>query len=130
MPGACASCARPSFAAYLRRTVINLCISHFRRERTARAYVSRASMARSAGREPATALPDIETRDEVPTALAELPARQRAAVILRFYADLNEDQVPATPSVAPSGPRAPSCSERWRHFAAGWEARNSERRGT
>ena len=80
-----------AFAAYLRRTVINLCISHFRRERTARAYVEN-EMARSAGREPASALPDVETRDEVRAALAELPARQRAAVILRFYADLSEDQ--------------------------------------
>lgn len=81
-----------AFAAYLRKTVINLCITYFRRERTARAYVEH-EMARSAGREPASALPDIETRDEVRTALAELPARQRAAVILRFYADLSEDQI-------------------------------------
>ena len=81
-----------AFAAYLRRTVTNLCISHQRRQKTARAYVE-TEAARSAGREPATGLPDIETQDELRMALAELPGRQRAAVILRFYADLNEDEV-------------------------------------
>jgi RNA polymerase sigma-70 factor (sigma-E family) len=81
-----------AFDAYLRRTVINLCMSHHRRKKTARAYVERES-ARSAGRQAASSIPDIETQDELRRALAELPDRQRAAVILRFYADLSEDQV-------------------------------------
>ena len=78
--------------AYLRRAVINLCISHHRHQKTARTYAEREA-SKSAGREPASGLPDIETQDQLRTALAELPERQRAAVVLRFYADLNEDQV-------------------------------------
>lgn len=35
----------------------------------------------------------IEDRDVLWTALGELPERQRAAVVLRYYEDLTEDQV-------------------------------------
>ncbi|MDQ4005393.1 MAG: sigma-70 family RNA polymerase sigma factor [Actinomycetota bacterium] len=81
-----------AFGSYLRRTVVNLCISHHRREKIARVYAQR-ERARSASREPAIELPDVETHDELRTALAQLPDRQRAAVVLRFYADLPEDGV-------------------------------------
>ncbi len=81
-----------AFAAYLRRTVTNLCLSHHRRVKVARAYAEREA-ARSGGRESMSGAPDLETRDELRRALVELPDRQRAAVILRFYADLSEEQV-------------------------------------
>jgi RNA polymerase sigma factor (sigma-70 family) len=80
------------FGAYLRRTVVNLCISHHRREKVARVYAER-ERARTAGREPTTGLPDVETHNELRTALAHLPYRQRAAVVLRFYADLPDEQI-------------------------------------
>ena len=78
-----------AFDAYLRRTVVNLCMSHHRRRRVERDYLSR-----EVGRAP-TALepPDIGARDELRTALATLPMRQRAAVVLRYYQDLPEQEV-------------------------------------
>lgn len=81
-----------AFDAYLRKAVVNLCMSHHRRTKVARSYVRRET-ARSDGREATTALPDVETRLELHSALATLPDRQRTAVILRFYSDLSEDQV-------------------------------------
>jgi RNA polymerase sigma factor (sigma-70 family) len=80
-----------AFEAYLRQTVVNLCTSHFRHERIARAYVERKSREPRPVEEP----PDLGTRDELRRALKRLPARQRAALVLRYYEDLQEDQVAA-----------------------------------
>jgi RNA polymerase sigma factor (sigma-70 family) len=80
-----------AFEAYLRRTVVNLCTSHFRHERIARAYVERESRGPGSVEEP----PDLGTRDELRRALERLPARQRAALVLRYYEDLQEEQVAA-----------------------------------
>src|SRR5688500_14105318 len=57
-----------AFSAYLRRTVVNLCISHHRHEAVARAFLKRES-ARSVGRHQAIELPDLETHDELRAAL-------------------------------------------------------------
>ena len=84
-----------SFDAYLRRTVVNLCMSHHRRRRVADAYVDR-ERARIARVEPTAPTPDLETRNELRDALAALPERQRAAVVLRFYLDQTEEQTAAT----------------------------------
>lgn len=82
-----------AFATYLRRTVVNLAMSHHRRRR-----VERDHLAREASRPARNAVepPDIEGRDELRTALRSLPARQRAAVVLRYYEDLSEQQVAET----------------------------------
>lgn len=80
-----------SFDAYLRRTVVNLCMSHHRKERVARGYV-KSEAARTGRREETVSQPDVETRDELRTAMARLPDRQRAALVLRFYLDLSEQQ--------------------------------------
>jgi RNA polymerase sigma-70 factor (sigma-E family) len=78
-----------AFDAYLRRTVVNLSLSHLRRRRVERAYLERER-----GRSPATpeAMPDLGTRELLWAALMELPARQRAALVLRYYEDLSERQ--------------------------------------
>ena len=76
-----------AFEAYLRRAVVNACTSHFRRRKVETAYLR--GEARGAA---AADGPDHGRRDELRVALSALPARQRAAVVLRYYADLSEHQ--------------------------------------
>ena len=77
------------FDAYLRKTVVNLCLSHFRHERVERDYLA----GRNAETEPVVEAPDFGTRDELRRALRRLPLRQRTAIVLRYYEDLPEEQV-------------------------------------
>jgi RNA polymerase sigma-70 factor (sigma-E family) len=75
--------------AYLRQTVVNLSRSRLRH----RAVVDRnapAPMPDAASAE-VGALGSLD-RSAVISALAGLPARQREAIVLRFYADLSEAQ--------------------------------------
>jgi RNA polymerase sigma-70 factor (sigma-E family) len=78
-----------AFDAYLRRTVVNLTNSHFRRKRLERAYLRRT------GAEPPafTDAPDTDRRTELWNDLQRLPARQRTAIVLRIYEDLPESRV-------------------------------------
>lgn len=78
-----------AFEAYLRRTVVNLCSSHFRRLRLERAYLQAEATAPS----PVTEAPDLGARDELQRALHQLPLRQRTAIVLRYYEDLPEEEV-------------------------------------
>jgi len=71
--------------AYVRSAVVNGCRSEFRRRRTARdlppdvpAWSAEAAVMAS------------EERREVLRALAQLPARQREALVLRYFLDLSE----------------------------------------
>jgi RNA polymerase sigma-70 factor (sigma-E family) len=75
-----------AFEAYLRRMIVNLFLSHLRKWKVERAYVQRegAEMGRAA------APPDLSERDEMWRALQQLPDRQRAAMVLRYYEDLSE----------------------------------------
>ena len=77
-----------AFPWYLRRTVVNLARSHFRRKRVERAYVARG------GADPTVAAgpPDTGAREEMWQALLQLPERQRTAIVLRYYEDLSEAQ--------------------------------------
>jgi len=74
--------------AYLRRAVVNHVNSWLRRKQVERRYLER----QHAGGEPADApLADrLGDAQVLTTALGRLPARQRAAVVLRFYDDLSE----------------------------------------
>ncbi|HEX9376055.1 MAG TPA: SigE family RNA polymerase sigma factor [Actinomycetota bacterium] len=92
-----------AFEAYLRRTVVNLFTSQLRRRRVERAY-----LAREARRgEPAAAdAPDVETREELWSAVHRLPERQRAAVVLRYYEDLSERDVAAALGCSPAAAKS------------------------
>lgn len=80
-----------AFDAYLRRTVVNLCHARWRRLRLERDWerhqVPREDPA------PAPAPYDSHERDAVWRAIERLPYRQRAAVVLRYYEDLEVGSV-------------------------------------
>jgi RNA polymerase sigma-70 factor (sigma-E family) len=76
-----------AFGAYLRRTIVNLATSHFRRRRVERAYLERSAMAAEAETNP-----NEELDATMHEALLRLPERQRAAIVLRFYEDLSDVQ--------------------------------------
>jgi RNA polymerase sigma-70 factor (sigma-E family) len=75
-----------AFPAYLRRTLINLSRSYFRRRRIERSHLHRSREL------PPSAVTDLGAREEMTHWLANLPSRQRAAVVLRFYEDLSEKE--------------------------------------
>jgi RNA polymerase sigma-70 factor (sigma-E family) len=69
---------------YVRRAVVNACLSHRRRGRREQRAVA------------ALRLDDaVLGADELFDALASLPFRQRAAVVLRFYEDQSEAEIAA-----------------------------------
>ena len=72
---------------YLRRTIINLSRSYFRRRRVERVYLERIE------REPKPLTNSNDDLDEsVHLTLLQLPERQRAALVLRFFEDLSDSQ--------------------------------------
>lgn len=76
------------FEPYLRRTVVNLANSHFRRRKIERRYQEReSSMLRTTRQDP-----DIPSTEAARAALLQLPPRQRTALVLRFYVDLSVAQ--------------------------------------
>jgi RNA polymerase sigma-70 factor (sigma-E family) len=75
---------RDAFWWYLRRTIVNLSNSHFRRRQVERAYLARQ---RVPGSVPET---DLGERERLRRGLMGLRAEQRAAVVLRFYGDMTE----------------------------------------
>jgi RNA polymerase sigma-70 factor (sigma-E family) len=78
-----------SFDVYLRRTVVTLSYGTFRRRRTERSYLARE---RGLAKTTNDVLPDVERRDELLTQLQRVAPRQRAALVLRYYEDLSEQQ--------------------------------------
>ena len=78
-----------SFGIYLRRTVVTMSYGLFRRRRTERAFLTRE---RGLGGPKSDVLPDVERKDELWTQLQKIAPRQRAALVLRYYEDLSEQQ--------------------------------------
>lgn len=82
--------------AYLNRTIINLARSHFRKRKRERDYLQR-----QAGSERDTSPPyEMGENQDMFNLLQQLPARQRAALVLRFYFDLTEGQTADTLGVS------------------------------
>lgn len=80
--------SKDAFGAYLRRTIVNLARDHYRRGLRSERYDRVSAPVDMAVRER-----DLGLRHDLWSALQELPHRQRAAVILRYYEDLSEAQV-------------------------------------
>jgi RNA polymerase sigma-70 factor (sigma-E family) len=78
-----------AFDGYLRRTIVNLSKNVYRRRAVERSYVERRS---AELREDHTDR-DVATYESMRRALLFLPARQRAAIVLRYYEDLHESQI-------------------------------------
>jgi RNA polymerase sigma-70 factor (sigma-E family) len=74
-----------AFWWYLRRTIVNLARSRFRRRRVERAWI-----AAQRPNETAPPDPDVAERDRMREALMTLRPQQRAAIVLRYYEDLTE----------------------------------------
>ena len=66
---------------YVRRSVVHACASHHR------------SLARARRQPPPEFRDSVLGADELGDALAKLPIRQRAAVVLRYYADLPDADI-------------------------------------
>jgi RNA polymerase sigma-70 factor (sigma-E family) len=77
------------FHAYLRRSVVNLVRSYGRHRSVERRYLERSSHPRTR----VVIDPDPTEREAMRVALLELPVRQRAAIVLRFYEDQSESQI-------------------------------------
>jgi RNA polymerase sigma-70 factor (sigma-E family) len=74
------------FHAYLRKTVVNLARSHFRRRAVERRFLQRQT-------EPPPVEPaDLSDRERIRLALTSLPIAQRTAIVLRYFEDLSEAQ--------------------------------------
>ena len=85
--------APETFGPYVRRTVVNLARSNFRRAAVRRKHAPSIETEHGI-RQRATEVDgtDRETRDELWRMLQQLPEGQREAIVCRFYLDLSEAQ--------------------------------------
>lgn len=84
--------------AYLRRSVVNGCRSGFRHERVEEGHLdTTAARPDAPGRSPAESAETTAIRHDddarILEAVHHLPRRQREVVVLRYYADLTEQQI-------------------------------------
>jgi RNA polymerase sigma-70 factor (sigma-E family) len=77
-----------AFNAYLTRAVANLAKSHFRRQQVVKKH-TRTVDASTLVADPV----DVATSDALLVALRRLPMQQRAAVVLRYYNDLSQEEI-------------------------------------
>lgn len=72
-----------AFPAYMRKTIINLARGHFRKRKPEKELLDVASP------------PAFEEQESLRRALLTLPHRQRAALVLRYYIDLPDEETAA-----------------------------------
>ena len=83
---------------YLRRTLYNLAADGFRRQgRLQRKLL----LLRAAAPPPADPIAEVDLRDALVRLLLQLPPRQRAVLVLRYFCDLNVDQTADTLGCTP-----------------------------
>jgi RNA polymerase sigma-70 factor (sigma-E family) len=82
--------------AHLRQTVVNKSRSVLRH----RAIADKNPSGAPYGPGAAGAVGDLLTRDATVAALRRLPAQQREAILLRFYADMPEDEIATTMGIS------------------------------
>ena len=83
--------------AYLRTTVVNLARAHHRHRHVERRHLEAQPLTVS-GR----TAPNVEDHDFIIRTLTNLPYRQRAAIVLRYYEDLSEHQAAEILNVSPA----------------------------
>ena len=87
---------REALDGYVRRVMVNTHTSRWRRRKVAE-YPTDALPERGAGRD---ATEDLALHDALWAALAGLPKRQRATLVLRYYEDLSEAETAAVLGVS------------------------------
>jgi RNA polymerase sigma-70 factor (sigma-E family) len=99
--------------AYVRRILINACNRRFRRHRVTELPLEPPGSPHAAGtaqgtHDPAVADPaaGIGERSDLLAALAGLPPRQRAAIVLRYWEDLTDSQAAAILGCSPATVRS------------------------
>jgi RNA polymerase sigma-70 factor (sigma-E family) len=105
---------------YLRRTLYNLAADGFRRQGRLR---RKLLLLRAEAQEPADAIAEVDLRDALVRILLQLPPRQRAVLVLRYWEQLTEAETAAAlgwpegtvKSAAARGLR------RLRELADGWQ---------
>ena len=92
---------------YVRASVLNGCRSALRRRAVRRGFVQHQTLA---GEPPAASAETValggEERQEVIRALARLPHRQREVLVLRFYAELPDEQIARVMGIRPGTVRS------------------------
>ena len=95
-----------SALAYVRSSVLNGCRSVLRGQSRARDQADGRQAAPPPGISAEAAAITIEERQQVLRALRRLPARQREALVLRFYLDLSAEESAATMGIGPGSVRS------------------------
>lgn len=105
--------------AYLRRTLYHLAVDRWR-WRMRHPEIDLDTDLADSGRDLAT---EVDLRDALVQALAELPARQRAVLVLRYFEELTEAEIADTLGCSAGAVKSAAARglQRLRVIAANWE---------